>query len=392
MSTSQSGGWDYPHREVREYPPPEPQDDRESDSPASDDSATRVSDYPGTGGHLSGSGYTTDTYSNTEHSTTDSAYPSEPVSTAARTAGPQTASQGPGYPQSSGYGTAPRYGTEPGLPSAGYGASYGDRPMDYPSGTDYQTPASGGQRDQSTTDVAKEQAGRVADHAVGASKDVVQTAHQQAGAVANEARWQARQLLHQAQSEVSNQAATQQQRLAGGLHQVADQLHSMASRSDQQGMVTDLAREAADRTHRLAGWLDDRDPNGVLDEVRSFARRRPGAFLAVALGAGLLAGRLARNMAADPDELARQHRQGGSGTNGVAAASSSYQPGAVAGSYPPGGYDPYDSGGYQSGRPLTTPAASGALPPAAGGAAPLTAPPYGTPVTGGPVTDTGTPR
>jgi hypothetical protein len=46
----------------------------------------------------------------------------------------------------------------------------------------------------------------------------------------------------------------------------------------------------------------------VLDEVRSFARQRPGAFLAIALGAGILAGRLARGLAADPDEIGNDER------------------------------------------------------------------------------------
>jgi len=36
----------------------------------------------------------------------------------------------------------------------------------------------------------------------------------------------------------------------------------------------------------------------VLEDVKSFARRRPGAFLALAAGAGLIAGRLTRGLAA----------------------------------------------------------------------------------------------
>jgi hypothetical protein len=272
---------------------------------------------------------------------------------------------------------SPGYGTAVGEQSDGYSAA-----PSYQAGAAYPSPAyPSGQQDQSTSDVAKEQAGEVAGHAAEAAKGVAQTAQQQAGEVADEARWQAQHLLHQAQSEVADQAATQQQRIAGGLHEVADQLRSMASRSEEQGIVTDLARQAADRTHQLAGWLDERDPRGVLDEVRSYARRRPGMFLAVALGAGLLAGRLARNMAADPDELARQQRQDEAGTNGRSAT----------GSYQPRAYSAYNSGTstYASGRPLTTVVGSGALPPAAGGAASLAAPPYGTPVTGGPATDTG---
>jgi len=405
MSTSQQGGPDYPQPKGREYPPPDALDDRESDSPQPDDAAmTEGNDDPATGGHLSGSGYTGDTYSNpsadyptgsspypagiSPYPSASSAYPSESAAPTSPMGGVGAGSQGLGYQDSAGYGTTPRYGTQPGLESPGYGTAVGARSTGYQAGTGHQSPAYlSGRQDQSTTDVAKQQAGEVAGHAADAAKDLAQTAQQQVGDVADEARWQARHLLHQAQSEVADQAATQQQRIAGGLHQVADQLHSMAARSDEQGMVTDLARQAADRTHQLAGWLDDRDPNGVLNEVRSFARRRPGMFLAVALGAGLLAGRLARNMAADPDELARQQRQGGARSDGR-SPTRGYQPGIQN----TGGYN-YGAPSYEYGQPITTPAmGSGALPPAAAGAAPLAAPPYGMPVTGGPVTDTGAAR
>jgi hypothetical protein len=63
-------------------------------------------------------------------------------------------------------------------------------------------------------------------------------------------------------------------------------------------MATDLAQQAADRAGQLASWLQDREPGDLLDEVSRFARRRPGMFLALAAGAGVIAGRLTRSMAA----------------------------------------------------------------------------------------------
>ena len=128
-------------------------------------------------------------------------------------------------------------------------------------------------------------------------------AKDQAGQVTAEAGRQVRQLVGQAQSELSTQAQAQQEKLAGGLRSVAQQLRSMANNSDQPGVATDLAHQAADKAHQVASWLDDRDPRSVLDEVRSYARRRPGTFLAIALGAGLVAGRLTRGLAANPDEM-----------------------------------------------------------------------------------------
>ena len=76
----------------------------------------------------------------------------------------------------------------------------------------------------------------------------------------------------------------------------------MARNSEQDGVATDLARQAADKARQAAGWLADRDPGSLLDEVRSFARRKPGTYLAIALGAGVLAGRLTRGLTAPTDD------------------------------------------------------------------------------------------
>lgn len=162
-------------------------------------------------------------------------------------------------------------------------------------------PADGG---SSTTEVGKEQAGQVADTVKQVGGQVTQTVQEQAGAVTAEAGQQARALLSQAQSELSSQAGATQQRAAEGLHALADELHSMVKGSEQDGPVTDLARQAADRAHQAAGWLADRDPGALLDEVRSFGRRRPGAFLALAVGAGIVAGRLTRGVTASGSSTA----------------------------------------------------------------------------------------
>ena len=90
----------------------------------------------------------------------------------------------------------------------------------------------------------------------------------------------------------------------------------MAKNSDQDGPATDLARQAADKAHQAAGWLADRDPGSLLDEVRSFARRKPGTYLAIALGAGVLAGRLTRGLTAPTDDTPSSTT--GSTTTGIA--------------------------------------------------------------------------
>jgi hypothetical protein len=67
-------------------------------------------------------------------------------------------------------------------------------------------------------------------------------------------------------------------------------------------VASDLIRQAAERSASVASWLEGRDPGSLLNEVKSFARQRPGTFLLLAAGAGVLAGRLTRSLAAGAPE------------------------------------------------------------------------------------------
>ena len=123
-----------------------------------------------------------------------------------------------------------------------------------------------------------------------------ETAKEEASKVTDEARRQVRDLAGQTRDEVASQARQQKDRAVGGLRTLSDELRSMAGGTEQSGMAGDLTQEAARRAGDLAGWLDSREPGELIDEVRTFARQRPGLFLALAAGAGVLAGRLTRGM------------------------------------------------------------------------------------------------
>ena len=202
------------------------------------------------------------------------------------------------------------------------------------------------------TDVAKQQTAAVADTAKQAGAQVAGTVKEQAGQVTEEAKNQAKQLLSQAQSELSEQAASTQQRVSDGMHALADELSGMARNSEQDGVATDLARQAADRARSAAGWLADRDPGSLLNEVRIFARKKPGTYLAIALGAGVLAGRLTRGLTAPTDEPAA------AGPAGSRSGLTTGRQALIAGEAPfaATGYDP---------RPISDPTLG--VPPAANG-------------------------
>jgi hypothetical protein len=148
----------------------------------------------------------------------------------------------------------------------------------------------------STKDVAKDQATNVAGSASSAGQHVAGVARDEAGNVAAEAKGQAKNVLGQAHAELTQQASDQQQRVAGGLRSLGTELGSMADGSQDSGLATDLARQASSKAHEVADWLEDRDPSSLLGEVKTFARQRPGTFLALALVAGVAAGRLTRGL------------------------------------------------------------------------------------------------
>ncbi|MFE6257510.1 hypothetical protein ACFVN5_19720, partial [Agromyces sp. NPDC057865] len=91
-------------------------------------------------------------------------------------------------------------------------------------------------------------------------------------------------------------------RLAGGLRSAGSEFSEMASASTDSGYASELVRGAGERADAVARWLEQRDPRSVLEEVKGFARRRPGVFIAIAIGAGVLAGRVTRAIMSPPDE------------------------------------------------------------------------------------------
>jgi hypothetical protein len=197
-------------------------------------------------------------------------------------------------------------------------------------------------RKEAVKEAVKGDASDVARTAKDSAQSVAETAKTEAANVASEVKSNAKDLLYQARSDLTQQAGTQQQKVADGLRSISDELHAMAQASDQPGVASDLVRQVAERSTSVAAWLDGRDPGSLLNEVKSFARQRPGTFLLLAAGAGVLAGRLSRSLSAGAPEsgTTSARRSGEYGTGG------SYGTG-------PGGYTP--SGGAVPPPPVQVP-------------------------------------
>lgn len=149
---------------------------------------------------------------------------------------------------------------------------------------------------------AKERATEVKDTSVAAGQHVAGVARDELHKVGSETKQQAKDLYRQTQTELKDQAASQQKRVASGIRSLSDEFGSMAEKSETQGVASDLAQQAATRAASVADWLDQRDPGALLEEVKGFARRRPGVFIAIAAVAGVVAGRLTRSVIAEAKE------------------------------------------------------------------------------------------
>jgi uncharacterized protein YjbJ (UPF0337 family) len=197
----------------------------------------------------------------------------------------------------------------------------------------------------SSTDRAKQVAREGKGAAVQAAGDVKDTAKEQVQRVAGEATAQARSLAGQARDRMSEQARSQNDKLVSTIRQTADQLDEMRGDRDGSPAATVVSR-VADSGRQLADYLDRNGPEGVLQEVQDFARRRPGAFLAAALAAGFVVGRLGKGVAkADPDA-----GQAKPATDEFVSPAPGYPTGTAAG---------YPTGSGTSDYPATAPATTG---------------------------------
>ena len=142
----------------------------------------------------------------------------------------------------------------------------------------------------------KERTQHAASTAADEGKHVAGVVAEETKSVASEAKDHARNLVSEArlqlQGQVDDQSRQQKDMLVGTLSTFGDDLASMAQNGS--GLAADVAHQVAERASSLSRHLDGREPSELLDDVRRFARQRPGTFLLGALAAGVIVGRLAR--------------------------------------------------------------------------------------------------
>ncbi|MFF9089193.1 hypothetical protein ACF1BE_22775 [Streptomyces sp. NPDC014991] len=152
----------------------------------------------------------------------------------------------------------------------------------------------GAGRLRQTGETARTEASATADQARQAAGQVAETAAEQARAVAGQARQQAGTVIDELRSRAMNEAAEQARRATDTLRHWSDDVAGLADNAPGDSPARGLATQVADRGHRVADYIQEQGIDGLVTDLRQFARRRPGAFLGGALLAGVAVGRLAR--------------------------------------------------------------------------------------------------
>ena len=150
------------------------------------------------------------------------------------------------------------------------------------------------QRAGEVAGTAKEQAANVAGTAKEQAANVAGTAREQAGNVLGEAKNQAADLFGDLRRQLSEQSDGVRDRLAEFLTGAGSELSDMAGAGGGSGYATQVVRQVGDRASSWGSHLTNHDAADLLEQSRTFARRKPGTFLLGAVLAGVVAGRLTR--------------------------------------------------------------------------------------------------
>jgi len=121
------------------------------------------------------------------------------------------------------------------------------------------------------TSGTRTQIGEVKDQVVDEAKNSFRQARESAASSLNQSR---------------QQAAVRIGKIASAIRNTSDHL-----RSEDQPRVADLTESFAEQAERLSSYIRDRDFPGFRDDLRNFARRRPGVALGAAVAVGMIAAR-----------------------------------------------------------------------------------------------------
>jgi polyhydroxyalkanoate synthesis regulator phasin len=132
------------------------------------------------------------------------------------------------------------------------------------------------------------------------ARELADTAKEQVSEISQEVVDQGRGLLEETRTQLEDQANTQVEQLAQTVRRLGAQTQALAEgRTSEAGGLPGYLENVSGR---LEGWADDlevRGVDGLVDDLKTFARRRPGVFLLGATAVGFGVGRLVRAQSDD---------------------------------------------------------------------------------------------
>ncbi|MCC3763416.1 hypothetical protein K3N28_10060 [Glycomyces sp. TRM65418] len=144
-------------------------------------------------------------------------------------------------------------------------------------------------------DGLRQQSAAVAQEGRAEAREVADTAREQGRQLADEAKTQVRNVAEDAKEQLREQIASQTTKATESLRSLGEQVSALAQgRPEEAGPLTDYTQAAAERLRSTADRVQDQGIDGLLEDTKQFARRRPAAFLFGAALAGFAVGRLLR--------------------------------------------------------------------------------------------------
>ncbi len=149
---------------------------------------------------------------------------------------------------------------------------------------------------QEVASTAADQRQRVVGTASRQAQEVKASVKDQALQLTEELSNQGRGLVQETRQQLQSQAQTQTQNLAQTLFQWAQETQALVDgRPEEAPTVGQYAQQLTDKLNDVASEIEERGVEGLIEEVGTFARRRPGAFLLGAAVVGFGGGRLLRS-------------------------------------------------------------------------------------------------
>jgi len=167
---------------------------------------------------------------------------------------------------------------------------------------------------QQVASSAAERGGALVQQATDDARQLADTVKTRAGEVTGELLGSGRSLVDDARSQFQSEARAIPERMATTFRGLGEEVQALAEGRPEEAptlsqyvwRAADGFYGAADRFYAVAEDIQERGFSGVLDDVQTFARRRPGAFL---LGAAVLGFGVGRYVKAEMAERKEQQQQ-----------------------------------------------------------------------------------